>query len=85
MVFSTTSGHFEYCVMPYGLSAVPAVFQGLINDVLRDMLGKFVIVYIDDIFSYSSSKEPHLHHVRKVLAQLLKSDLYIKGGKCEFQ
>ena len=48
-VFNTPLGHFEYLVIPYGLTNAPAVFQALINDVLRDMLNWFVFVYLDDI------------------------------------
>ncbi len=49
MAFSTTSGHYEYLVMPFGLVNSPSVFQAFINDVFRDMLNRWVIVYIDDI------------------------------------
>lgn len=41
--------------MPFGLTNAPAVFQALINDVLRDMLDKFVFVYLDDILIFSHS------------------------------
>lgn len=47
--FNTHLGHFEYLVMLFGLTNAPAAFQALINDVLRDMLDKFVFVYLDDI------------------------------------
>ena len=47
--FNTSTGHYEYLVMPFGLTNAPAVFQALVNDVLRDMLNKFVFVYLDDI------------------------------------
>ena len=47
--FNTPTGHYEYLVMPFGLTNGPAVFQALVNDVLRDMLNKFVFVYLDDI------------------------------------
>ncbi|KAK3544114.1 hypothetical protein QTP86_001824 [Hemibagrus guttatus] len=47
--FHTTHGHYKYCVMPFGLTNTPAVFQALINEVFRDLLGKGVIAYIDDI------------------------------------
>lgn len=46
---STTSGHTEYCAMPYGLSSSSTLFQCLITDALWDMLGIFVIAYINDI------------------------------------
>lgn len=69
MAFNTTSGHFHYRVMPYGLSSAPSVFQCLINDVLRDFFGKCVIAYIDDILVYSLSYDTHVEHVRLVLAR----------------
>lgn len=47
--FITPSGHFEYRVLPFGLTNAPGVFQALVNDVLRDMVNKFVFVYLDDI------------------------------------
>lgn len=50
--FSNTSGHYEYIVMLYGLSSTTSVLQCLINDVLKDMLGTFVIVYTDNIPIY---------------------------------
>ena len=47
--FNTPTGHYEYLVMPFGLTNAPPFFQALVNDILRDMLNKFVFVYIDDI------------------------------------
>lgn len=44
--FSTSCSHYEFLVMPYGLSCAPSVFQSIINDILRDMFGKFIIAYI---------------------------------------
>uniref|UniRef100_A0A9J7XNI1 ribonuclease H n=1 Tax=Cyprinus carpio carpio TaxID=630221 RepID=A0A9J7XNI1_CYPCA len=54
--FNTHTGHFEYLVMPFGLSNSPAVFQALVNDVLRDMVDRFVFVYIDDILIFSQNE-----------------------------
>lgn len=82
--FSTTSGHFQYCLMPYGLFCEPNVFQCLINDLLRDMVGHYVITYIDDILIYSPNEESHVEHVKAVLSWLLNNHLYIKAKKCEF-
>lgn len=50
--FNTHLGHFEYPVMPFGLTNAPAVFQALINDVLRDMLNRFIFVYLDGILIF---------------------------------
>ncbi|KAG1925560.1 retrotransposable element [Pimephales promelas] len=60
--FSTSTGHYEYLVMPFGLSNSPSVFQAFINDVFRDMLNRWVIVYIDDILIYSNTYEEHVQH-----------------------
>ena len=65
--FNTPFGHFQYLVMSFGLTYAPAVFQSLVNDVLRDMLNCSVFVYIDDILIFSKSVEEHRVHVRQVL------------------
>ncbi|XP_036068023.1 uncharacterized protein LOC118598811 [Oryzias melastigma] len=82
--FSTTTRHYEYLVMPFGLCNAPSVFQAFVNDVFRDLLHKFVIVYIDDILVYSDTFEEHVSHVRQVLQRLITHRLYAKGEKCEF-
>ena len=82
--FNTPTGHYEYLVMPFGLTNAPAVFQALVNDVLRDMLNKQVFVYLDDILTFSRSREEHIHHVQAVLQRLLRNSLFVKAEKCEF-
>ncbi|KAI2668609.1 Transposon Tf2-6 polyprotein [Labeo rohita] len=82
--FSTTSGHYEYRVMPFGLANSPSYFQAFINEVFRDMLNRWVIVYIDDILIYSDSYPEHVQHVRAVLQRLIQHRLYAKQEKCEF-
>ncbi len=82
--FSTTTGHYEYRVMPFGLVNSPSVFQSFINDVFREMLDHYVIVYIDDILIYSETLQKHIQHVRSVLQRLIKYQLYAKLEKCEF-
>lgn len=82
--FSTSTGHYEYLVMPFGLSNSPSVFQAFINDVFRDMLNQRVIVYIDDILIYFETYEEHVNHVRAVLKRLIQHQLYAKAEKCEF-
>ena len=68
--FNTPLGHFEYLVIPFGLTNAPAVFQALINDVLRDMLHRFVVVYLDDIKTFSGDLTEHKQQVRLVLRRL---------------
>ena len=73
-------------IFSYALRAhnAPAVFQSLVNDVLRDMLNRSVFVYLDDILIFSKSVEEHRIHVRQVLQRLLENRLYVKAEKCDF-
>lgn len=82
--FNTPTGHYEYLVMPFGLTNAPAVFQTLVNDLLRDMLNKYVFVYLDDILIFSRNQEEHVIHVKAVLRRLLDNFLYVKAEKCDF-
>ncbi|KAI2655269.1 Transposon Tf2-6 polyprotein [Labeo rohita] len=82
--FSTTSGHYEYLVMPFGLANSPSYFQAFVNEVFRDMLNRYVIVYIDDILIFSNSLAEHVQHVRAVLQRLIQHQLYAKEEKCQF-
>ncbi|GKC67473.1 putative reverse transcriptase domain-containing protein [Tanacetum coccineum] len=74
-------GHFEPTVMPFGLTNTPAVFMDLMNRVCKPYLGRFVIVFIDDILAYSKSKEEHEVHLKLVLETLRKEKLYAKVSK----
>ncbi len=82
--FNTPRGHFEYCVLPFGLSNTPAVFQALVNDVLRDMVDQLIYVYLDDILIFSHFLQEHVQHVRRVLQRLLENGLLVKAEKCVF-
>ncbi|GJS74787.1 putative reverse transcriptase domain-containing protein [Tanacetum coccineum] len=80
----TRYGHFEFTVMPFGLTHAPAVFMDLMKSVCRSYLDKFVIVFIDDILIYSKTREEYVEHLRLVLELLKKEKLYAKFSKCEF-
>jgi hypothetical protein len=82
--FRTCYGHFEYMVMPFGLTNTPVVFQHLMNDIFREFMDKFVMVYLDDILIFSKNQENHDKHVRLVLATFREHGLYAKLEKCEF-
>jgi hypothetical protein len=82
--FRTHQGHYEFLVMPFGLSNALATFQALMNDVLRPYLRRFVLVFFDDILIYSSSWAEHLQHVGIVLNALRAHRLHLKCSKCSF-
>ncbi len=82
--FRTRYGHYEFLVMPFGLTNAPAAFMDLMNRVFRPYLDKFVVVFIDDILIYSKSRQEHQEHLRIVLSELRKHQLYAKFSKCEF-
>jgi hypothetical protein len=82
--FRTRYGHYEYQVMPMGLSNAPATCQALVNNTLREYLDIFVVAYLDDILIYSVKPEDHVEHVRKVLRALDQAHLKLKPEKCEF-
>lgn len=82
--FKTPIGHFKYLIMPFGLSNALAVFQNLVNDVLRDLLHKFVFVYLDDILIFSKTLNKHKIYIWQVLQRWIENRLYIKAEKCQF-
>ena len=82
--FRTRYGHYEFLVMPFGLTSAPAIFMDLMNRVFHEYLDWFVIVFIDDILVYSKSQEKHEEHLRMVLQILRDKNLYAKLKKCEF-
>lgn len=82
--FMTSEGFHEWLMMPFGLSNAPSTFMHLIYEVLKSFIGKFVVVYLDDIIFFSRSKEEHLRHLDMVLRRLCEEKLMINLKKCNF-
>ncbi|KAI2646808.1 Transposon Tf2-8 polyprotein [Labeo rohita] len=82
--FVTPMGHYEYLVMPYGLSISPSIFQTFMNEVFQEFLHQFVVVYIDGILIFSRNMAEHRQHVQQFLLKLRQHHLYLKLEKCEF-
>ncbi|GJR72942.1 reverse transcriptase domain-containing protein [Tanacetum coccineum] len=84
IAFRTRYGHYEFQVMPFGLTNAPVVFMDLMNRMCKPYLDKFLIVFIDDILTYSRNKEEQAEHLRIILELLRKEELYAKFSKCDF-
>ena len=83
-VFITPWGIFKWNKMPFELCNVPVTFQRLMNQILRKYLGKFVLVYLNDIIIYFKTFEKHKEHVRLVFEALRAVSLMMKPKKCKF-
>ena len=84
IIFCTRYAHFEFIVMPFGLTNALAAFVGLMNQVFRAYLDKFVVDFIDDILVYSKDRGEHEEHLRVELKILRENNLHTKLSKCEF-
>ncbi len=82
--FTSRHGHFEWLVLPMGLTNAPAEFMALMETTFREELNKFVLCFLDDILVYSKTLEEHERHLRAVLDRLRAKKLHAKISKCEF-
>jgi hypothetical protein len=82
--FKTRFGHYEFTILPFGLTNSPGVFMILMKEVFHEYLEKFVQVFIDDILIYSRTTEEHDEHSCLVLQCLREPKLYGKLSKCSF-
>jgi hypothetical protein len=73
--FRMRYGHYEFLVMPFGVTNAPAVFMDYINWIFQPYLDRFVIILIDDILVYSMNSQEHAQHLRIVLDILREEQL----------
>ncbi len=80
--FTAAGEHYEFKVLPFGLTNAPATFQRCMNHLFKQL--PFVAVYLDDILIFSKTAEEHLDHLRQVLQIIKDNHLFCKLKKCEF-
>ena len=93
--FRTPFGHYQFGVLPFGLTNAPATFQAVMNNLFnppkfnadgslnpRHQLSEFAIVFIDDILIFSKSADEHKRHVEIVLSELRKHRILLKPSQC---
>lgn len=82
--FRICDGHYEFLVLPFGLTNAPSIFQSAMNDLLRPYLRQFVLVFFDDILIYSPTFADHLIPLKLIMNLLVTNKFFAKFSKCEF-
>jgi len=81
--FRTQYSYYEFLVLPFELTNATTFFMNLMKRVFRPYLDKFVVVFLNDIWIYSKTREEHVEHLRLVLRTLEEYKLFAKLKKCE--
>ena len=82
--FRPQRGHFEFLVMPFGVTNAPVTFQRMKNHIFKEELDTFVLVYLDNILVFSRTLEEHISHLRTTLRKPRDAKLFARLHKCSF-
>ncbi|CAM4981831.1 unnamed protein product [Rotaria socialis] len=81
--FSTRDNHYQFTVLPQGITNGPATFQRVINHILGPARWKYALAYIDDVIIYSKTFEEHLSHLNDICTILKNARFRLNPEKCE--
>ncbi|KAK8942511.1 hypothetical protein KSP39_PZI008913 [Platanthera zijinensis] len=73
----TKEGLFEWLVMPFRLTNAPDTFMRFMTHILQPHIGKFLLVFFDDILIFSKSRDDHLSHLQQVFEIIRQNKLYV--------
>jgi hypothetical protein len=76
--FNTRYGHFEFIIIPFGVTNAPVTFMDLMHRVFRPYIDQIVVIFIDDILVYSKDPQEYAEYLRMVLEKLREVKLYAK-------
>ena len=82
-MFSTIFDTFQSQVIQMGDCNAPSTFQWLMTATFQDYIGKFIHVYLDDIFIFSNSLEEHIEHIIPALLQLREAHSFLSRSKVD--
>lgn len=82
--FSVNNGKYEFCRLPFGLKNAPSIFQRAIDDALREQIGVFCYVYVDDVIIFSETETDHIRHIDWVVKKLCDANMRISKEKSQF-
>ena len=82
--FSVDGKQYRYLKLPMGLSISPQIFQRIMMDILKEDLGKGLIVYLDDVLVYSSNEQDHLKLLAKLFKKFSRAGILLNPSKCQF-
>ena len=82
--FSTDKGHFEYNVVPFGLTNAPAVFSRIMGRIMAGLVGSILFNYLDDVIILGKDQKDHTNNIKIALERFRKANMKLKLSKCSF-